>query len=48
MEMCMMVIGTMIRSMGNKGVYKYSDGDVYDGDWDDGYKHGKGIFNYAN
>ena len=36
-----------VRRMGNS-IYKYADGNVFDGDWDDGYKHGKGIFNYAN
>ncbi len=24
------------------GVYKYADGDVYDGEWNDNTKHGRG------
>ena len=29
---------------GGRGVYKWINGEKYDGDWLDGYKHGKGIW----
>lgn len=29
------------------GAYKYADGGVYDGDWKDGMRHGKGTYKYA-
>jgi hypothetical protein len=31
-----------------KGIMRYTNGDVYDGKWDDDYKHGHGIMTYAN
>ena len=34
--------------MHGKGIYKYADGDVYDGEWKDDKKHGKGIFKYVS
>jgi len=27
-----------------KGVYSWSNGEVYDGEWDQGLKHGYGIW----
>ena len=31
-----------------KGVYKWKDGDKYDGGWKDGKFHGKGTYFYSN
>ena len=31
-----------------EGVYCYQNGDIYDGDWKKGKKHGYGIYTYAN
>ena len=31
-----------------KGVYTYSNGDKYEGDWFNGYKPGKGVYTYSN
>lgn len=33
-----------IGKAGGKGVYKWINGEEYDGDWFNGYKHGKGIW----
>ena len=30
-----------------EGVYCYQNGDIYDGDWKKGKKHGYGIYTYA-
>lgn len=34
--------------MHGRGVFKFSNGDMYDGDWKDNYMHGRGIFKYAD
>ena len=33
--------------MYRRGVQKYANGDIYDGEWVDGKRHGKGKFLYA-
>ena len=33
---------------GEKGVYQWVDGDIYDGAWKNGERHGKGIFKNAD
>lgn len=30
------------------GIYTNSNGDVYDGNWEDGKMKGQGVYNYAN
>ena len=30
-----------------EGVYYYQNGDIYDGDWKKGMKHGYGVYTYA-
>eukprot|EP01041_Mallomonas_annulata_P003568 gene3568-7095_t len=30
------------------GIYVLANGDIYEGEWMDGYKHGKGRYTYAN
>ena len=34
--------------MNGKGTLKYANGDVYEGDFDEGVEHGKGTLKYAN
>jgi hypothetical protein len=34
--------------MHGKGIYRHSNGDIYEGEWKDGRKHGKGIYRAAN
>ena len=31
-----------------KGIYKYSDGSIYDGNWHRGRRHGEGTYTYCN
>ena len=31
-----------------RGVYRYADGDVYEGDYKDNKKHGRGVFRYTS
>ena len=31
-----------------EGLYCYQNGDIYDGDWNNGKKHGWGIYTYAD
>lgn len=31
-----------------KGVYKYPDGSVYDGEWHNGRRHGNGVYTFCN
>ena len=30
------------------GIYRYNNGDRYDGTWDNGYRTGRGIYYFAN
>ena len=34
--------------MHGRGVYRYADGSVYDGEWMDRQKHGRGVYRFAN
>ena len=34
--------------MHGRGVFKFANGDMYDGDWKDNYMHGRGFFKYAD
>ena len=34
--------------MHGRGVYRYADGTVYEGDFKDGKKHGRGVYRFAN
>jgi hypothetical protein len=36
------------RSLVDAGVYTWSDGSTYSGDWFEGMKHGRGLYVYAN
>ena len=31
-----------------KGILKFNNGDIYDGDWRDDEKNGKGIYQFSN
>ena len=35
-------------ALGRAGVYTWSDGSTYSGDWFEGMKHGRGLYVYAN
>jgi hypothetical protein len=37
----------MIKTLG-RGIYYYSNGDVYIGDWKDDLFHGKGFYIFGN
>ena len=34
--------------MNGRGIYRWANGDVYDGEWKDDKKHGKGIRRWAD
>ena len=31
-----------------RGIYRYSNGDIYDGNWDNGKQHGEGLLLYKS
>lgn len=34
--------------MHGRGVFKFSNGDIYDGEYKEDLKHGPGVYKYAN
>ena len=34
--------------MDGKGSYKWGDGGKYEGQWKNGYMHGRGVFSYPD